>query len=64
MRKVVITIECENNMFLPDPEQEVAGILRDISDRLLDSGEFRELSPKLYDTEGNHVGTIRLFNWR
>jgi hypothetical protein len=60
----VITIECENEMFEPSPEQEVACILRDLSDSLLNTGEFRELSPRLYDSNGHHVGMIRLLNWR
>ena len=63
MRKVVIEIECENEAFDTSPEQEIASILRDLSDRLLDSGDIREGSPKLYDSDGNPVGTIRLVTW-
>ena len=63
MRKVVIEIECENDAFEPHPEVEVASILRDLSDRLLDTGDIREGGPKLYDSDGNPVGMIRLVSW-
>ena len=63
MRKVVIEIECENDAFEPHPEVEVASMLRDLSDRLLSTSDIRESSPKLYDSDGNHVGTIRLVAW-
>ena len=63
MRKVVIEIECENEAFDRSPEQEVASILRDLSDRLLSTGGTREGSPKLYDSDGNPVGTIQLVSW-
>jgi hypothetical protein len=63
MRKVVIEIECENEAFDPSPEQEIASILRDLSDRLLSTGDIREGSPRLYDSDGNHVGTFGLVSW-
>jgi hypothetical protein len=63
-RKVVIEIECENDAFEPHPEVEVASILRDLSDRLLSAGDIQEGNPKLYDSDGNHVGTIRLVAWQ
>jgi hypothetical protein len=63
MRKVVIEIECENDAFEPHPEPEVASILRDLSDRLLCTGDIREGGPKLHDSAGNQVGMIRLVSW-
>lgn len=63
MRKVVIEIECENDAFDPSPEQELASILGGLSDRLVSGGDIRDHGPKLYDSDGNPVGTIRLVNW-
>ena len=63
MRKVIIEIECENDAFEPHPEVEVAAILRDLSDRMYDSGIVEEIGPTILDSNGFKVGTIRLINW-
>jgi hypothetical protein len=63
MRKVVSEIECENDAFEPHPEVEVASILRDLFDRMYDSGIVEEIGPTILDSNGYKVGTIRLVNW-
>jgi hypothetical protein len=64
IRKVVIEIECENDAFEPHPEVELASILRDLSDRMYDSGIVEEIGPTILDSNGYKAGTIRLVNWR
>jgi len=53
MATFTISIDLENDVFLPCPHDEIVRILRDVADRI-DNGEC----PKsLFDINGNRVGT-------
>jgi len=56
MQKITITIETENAAFDPDPEVEVARILKDLATKL----DRSELPDELRDYNGNKVGTVEV----
>lgn len=61
--RVTITVECDNEAFIPAPKRELARILRDLTARLGPHAgpqnglvDFDEL--KLHDINGNTVGKV------
>jgi hypothetical protein len=60
---LTLTIEMDNAAFSPDPNDEVARILRDLADRF-DNNQFkiRYLGSlvSLLDVNGNYVGNVVL----
>ncbi|UUZ75470.1 hypothetical protein LP414_27530 [Polaromonas sp. P1(28)-13] len=53
---VTITIQCDNAAFDPDPEAELARILKELSEKLLHN-DIRTVG-RLIDINGNPVGKV------
>lgn len=56
--KFIVTIEIDNAAFDPDPEPEVARILRAVADRVSDSGNPDHI--RVADINGNFVCSTRM----
>jgi hypothetical protein len=58
--KFIVTIECNNDAFVDDPNAEVARILHKIADRLTAADE---IAGRVNDVNGNRVGTFAYEGW-
>jgi hypothetical protein len=59
----VLTINCENDAFQPDPTMELERLLRDIADRIA-MGDVISTYRTIYDANGNDVGRFKLIGAR
>lgn len=55
--RIMIDMRCDNAAFDPDPNAEVARILRELADRVEDSRLYDQV---LHDVNGNQVGTLKV----
>jgi hypothetical protein len=59
VRTFTLTINLENDAFSPEPEPEVARILRVIADKLEENPGY-PMYQTVFDVNGNDVGRFRL----
>lgn len=61
MKAITLTIQCDNAAFEPEPEYEIARILRELADKI-ESNVLEEISCGLHDINGNNVGNLHVIN--
>lgn len=58
-KQFIVQMTCDNDAFQPDPNAEIARILRVMADRI-ESGDRYDTFRNIHDSNGNVVGVFAL----